>query len=178
MSPYVSASFFKTLLAHKTSTIRLTTDAACPQRDRDAVVKVAKRKLADIGVGQCNGIVHAKLFLFHWQNKTTQRYRRFLLWGSSNATDGGFGRNAKCLSMLSLHRFSRADRDAVLAYFKGLQNDDLVRSVTVNVDGLTLMLPGFNLTNQGEDFLTWLQRSIPMSGGQGATHARYASCNA
>ena len=158
LSPYVSASFFESLFTHKPRTVRLTTDIACPQRDRDAIVEVAKKKLANIRVGQCNGIVHAKLFLFHWQNKTTQRYRRFLLWGSSNATDGGFGRNAECLSMIALHRFSPDDRAAVLAYFKALQDDDSVESVTFQVDGLTLMLPSFNLTKQSEDFLTWLQR--------------------
>jgi hypothetical protein len=60
--------------------------------------------------------------------------------------------------MIALHRFSAEDRAEVLAYFKALQDDDWVRSVTIQVDGLTLMLPSFDLTNQSEDFLTWLQR--------------------
>lgn len=82
LTPYVSASFFRELFALKPAKVRLTTDIACPQRDLDAVASLAPRKLAQIRVGQCAGIVHAKLFLFHWQNKETLRVRHYLVWGS------------------------------------------------------------------------------------------------
>ncbi len=84
VSPYISEGFFNQLLELEPKEVFLVVDAGCSERD---IVNV-KQLLGDILVndkirlGKSAGLVHAKLFLFHWTNNQTRSTSQLLIWGS------------------------------------------------------------------------------------------------
>ena len=161
LSPYLSDSFFDKLKTLKPKKVFITTDAGCSS----AVIKSVEQKtgniLGHIKLAHCTGIVHAKCYLFHWKNKTTNRFRRLLLWGSCNATDGGFERNAEIFSWIRLSKIDKEQRKHLISYFSNLRsNDGGVDGIDINIDnGLTVKLPDIQFYNsEASTFDLWVQK--------------------
>lgn len=161
LSPYLSDTFFNELKKLKPKKVFILSDAGCSDDLIDSIKQSLGRQLGDIKLAQCAGIVHAKCYLFHWQNKDTKRYKRLLLWGSCNATDGGFNKNAEIFSWLLLSKMGSSQRREVISYFSELFSEDVlvVDGHEIVNDGLTIKFPEIKIYNKEEiTFDLWLQK--------------------
>lgn len=156
LSPYLSAPFFQSLAELSPTKIFLTTDAGCNPLEVDGIRRIFGRRLASITLGSCRGIVHCKAFLFHWKHKVTGRYKRFLLWGSCNATASGFGANAESYSWFCLSNKNRGDLKAYFCALRGGQGT--VPKTEIDCGEVMLILPAFRLGQATSTFETWIQR--------------------
>lgn len=161
LSPYISESFFKKLVELEPRKVYITTDAGCSSKIVEAVKKTLGNKLGKIKHAHCKGIVHAKCYLFIWENPTTKKCKRLFLWGSCNATDGGFERNAEVFSWILLSKINQAKRRMILKYFSVLRdNDKNVSGVELKLGNwLTIELPKIECyTTNASTFDLWIQK--------------------
>lgn len=165
ISPYISEGFFNPLIEELDPLeILIVTDISCSPNALQQVKEVLNNKNIKYNVrfAECNGIVHAKCYLFHWKNNNTNRFKRLLLWGSCNATEGGFKRNTEIFSWLLLSELDNNTIQKIKSYIIGIrENPNSVRSAEIKHEGLTLLLPAiiFCKPDSKEDtFDLWIQR--------------------
>lgn len=165
ISPYLSSSFFEKIKDIKPKSIFIVTDAGCSSDVladvRKTLAEKPKIKLDAIKLAQCTGIVHAKCYLFHWKNKATNRLKRVLLWGSCNASDGGFKNNAEVFSWIFLQKIDKESRSEVLKYFNALRNNsDHVAGLELSIsDFLIIKLPEIKFhADKFATFDLWIQK--------------------
>lgn len=161
LSPYLSEQFFDNLSSLKPGSISIATDASCSSELIGKIEKKLAPKLKGIRLAQCAGIVHAKCYLFHWKNKKTNRYKRLFLWGSCNATGGGFSRNAEVYSWINLSKINKDQRSIILNYFSEIScGETSVKSAKVEFDnGLTVKLPSIDFfSSELNTFDLWIQK--------------------
>ena len=164
VSPYISEGFFEQMLKYKPVEVSLVVDAGCSADEIKNVIKLLDDKLVNVTVrlGKSTGLVHSKLFLFHWSNCPNSVDNCLLLWGSCNATEGGFGRNAEIFSWAKL-----SDIDCkknILNYFDELSSADCANGRILDINKtVSLSFPKVRLDNYCEmpeiDSLDlWLQK--------------------
>jgi len=160
LSPYLSDLFFAKLKELKPQHVYITTDAGCPSSAIKSVEEKLGKKLNHIQLAQCKGIVHGKCYLFHWKNKETNRFKRLLLWGSCNATEGGFERNAEIFSWLQLSKIDKEQRSHIISYFSDLRNnDDGAEGIEIRLNALTVKLPDIQFfKSESTTFDLWIQK--------------------
>ena len=161
ISPYISGSFFLKLKKLKPKKIFILTDAGCSSNDIQEIQTILKRKLIEIKFSYCSGIVHLKTYLFYWRNNRTNRYKRLLLWGSGNATNGGFEYNSELFSWLVFSKLDAPVRKEILQYFSQLKNNiEDVKSLEVSVKkGLTIQFPKIKFYTAEDSTLDlWIQK--------------------
>ncbi len=160
LSPYLSDLFFTKLKELKPQHVYITTDAGCPSAAIKSVEETLGKKLNHIKLAQCKGIVHGKCYLFHWENKETNRYKRLLLWGSCNATEGGFERNSEIFSWLQLSKIDKEQRSHIVSYFFDLRNnDDDAEGIEIKLNALTVKLPDIQFfKSESTTFDLWIQK--------------------
>ncbi len=160
VSPYLSDSFFAKLKKLKPHNVHIVTDAGCSTTAINDVKMKLGKNLSQIKLAHCSGIVHGKCYLFHWKNNETNRYKRLLLWGSCNATDGGFGRNAEIFSWLQLSKIDKEQRKQIISYFSDLKgNDNSVDGIELNLKALTVKLPDIKFFySESSTFDLWFQK--------------------
>jgi hypothetical protein len=160
LSPYLSDLFFIKLKELKPQHVCITTDAGCPSTAIKSVEEKLGNKINHIKLAQCDGIVHGKCYLFHWKNKKTNRYKRLFLWGSCNATEGGFERNAEVFSWLQLSKIDKDQRFNIISYFSDLRkNDDRIKGIKIQIDALTIKLPDIEFFKpESTTFDLWIQK--------------------
>lgn len=159
ISPYISEQFFKSLKTLAPKKIRITTDAACSPVIIDNIMSNFPDKIEKINLAQCEGIVHAKCYLFHWRNESTKKFRRLFLWGSCNATDGGFRRNAEVYSWINLSQMERDKRKLLLNYFDNIRESNVTGIQLDLANGLFVKLPNItHYTPEISSFDLWVQR--------------------
>lgn len=169
IGPYPTRAFFKTL-AEKFRPREAT--VVIDEGWRDEEIKAVKNVLSSNGVktsiryaGCDRGIVHAKLYYLEWEVTPKGSVRRKILWGSANASQGGFGFNAEALSSFAIPAGTDS-AVAVEAYFKRLARTDagqrIQETLVQMAPGLQLLLPGFEIRADVKDisFDAWLQKGV------------------
>ena len=114
LSPYLSEQFIDSLIILNPQKVVITTDAACSSKTIENIINSPSNKVVKINLAYCEGIVHAKCYLFHWKNNITKKYKRLFLWGSCNATKGGFERNAEVYSWVNLAKLIKTNKEPCL----------------------------------------------------------------
>jgi len=163
LSPYLSDLFCIKLKELKPQHVYITTDAGCPSAAIKSVEEELGNKLGHIKLAQSKGIVHGKCYLFHWKNKDTNRYKRLLLWGSCNATEGGFERNAEIFSWLQLSKIDKEQQSHIISYFSDLSdlgnNGDDIEGIIIKINALTIKLPDIQFFKpESTTFDLWIQK--------------------
>ena len=161
LSPYLSEQFINNLNSLRPRKITITTDAACSSSVIESISNNYKNQIDKINLAHCDGIVHAKCYLFHWKNQETNKFRRLFLWGSCNATDGGFRRNAEVFSWVNLSKLDGDQRKILLNYFRKLIDfKQKVCGIQLNLEnGVSIELP--SITKYSPDagsFDLWIQK--------------------
>lgn len=161
ISPYLSEQFIDSLIILNPKKVIITTDAACSPKIIENIRNSPSNKVRKINVAYCDGIVHAKCYLFHWKNKITKKYKRLFLWGSCNATKGGFERNAEVYSWINLSKINKDQQKTLLKYFRQLRNGKKkVSEVRINLNnGVFIRLPNirkYDPANSSFDY--WIQK--------------------
>ena len=164
ISPYISEGFFNPLIEELDPLeILIVTDISCSPNALQQVKEVLNNKNIKYNVrfAECNGIVHAKCYLFHWRNNNTNRFKRLLLWGSCNATEGGFKRNTEIFSWLLLSELDNNTIQKIKSYIISIrENPNSVCSAEIKHEGLTLLLPRITFCEPDKEedtFDLWVQ---------------------
>jgi hypothetical protein len=163
ISPYLSNSFFCDLSKLKPKAVYVVTDAGTSSDLVAEVEAVKKANIEQVFLAKSDGIVHAKVYFFRWKNKSTGKYKKVLLWGSCNASEGGFGRNTEVYSWLRLGATDKKLLEKVESYFfelRELNTKKYVDSVVLEeVKGLSVILPEIVSFNKEEESLElWIQK--------------------
>lgn len=161
ISPYLSVSFFDKLNTLNPKKVFITTDAGCSTNIIEDIKQKLASRLETVKYASCNGIVHAKCYLFHWKNESTNKFRRLFLWGSCNATDGGFERNVEIFSWVKLSEIDQEQRQKMIDYFTKIRrNNKSVDGVLIKIhDGISIELPDIKFyTENASTFDLWIQR--------------------
>jgi hypothetical protein len=177
LSPYLSEGFFTKLKKLRPREVNITTDAGCSSSVISRIQAKLGRSANPVRLAWSEGLVHAKCYLFHWKNFESNRYKRLLLWGSCNATDGGFGRNAEVFSWLLLSSIDKEQRTRIIRYFSELkENDDGVDGIDFSIQGLTVEFPCIEFfKDESGSFDLWLQKGRlchPFPNDPGFRHLR------
>jgi phosphatidylserine/phosphatidylglycerophosphate/cardiolipin synthase-like enzyme len=99
VSPFVSEGFIKTVVEELSPNKMLVVADKRSELEMDKIDKIAK---VEVRLAEClDGLVHAKLFLFDWKDGA-----KFFVWGSANATQSAFGKNAESVSLLGVTRLN------------------------------------------------------------------------
>ncbi len=162
LSPYISRHFFDELNTFDPEDILIVTDAGISGNVIREVRELINARLK-VRFAQCSGIVHAKAYLFRWLNNDGGMKTLFL-WGSCNASDGGFGRNAEIYSWMPLGAISdREQRKELISYFNRLRNEEHVGSIQILINNdIIIRLPDLSFINPDEEstFDLWLQKGF------------------
>lgn len=159
VSPYVSAGFFDKLQADLSpKAVVLVVDASTPASSVADISEIfGKRLQVRYATAAKGGIVHAKLYFLEWSGPKKKSPRvHHLYWGSANATEGGFDRNAETLSRIP------PTNDAI-EYFNTLSEPTAtVEALRLPLDGGGwISLPQIRLRSEiarATDLDSWLQR--------------------
>jgi len=161
IGPYPTAEFLEKLKnILKPRKLIVAVDEGWNRRQIEDIGRLVKKGLRY--AKSRNGFVHAKLYLAVWGTRETRT--ACLVWGSANASLGGFDRNAEAVSRLILsdnHTLTR-----VLRYFEELENSDgEVNSLDIAVRRrLRVQLPGFSFYSDNKrsagSFDAWIQAGI------------------
>ena len=164
IGPYPSPEFFRTILDRfPPRKLTLVVDGACELGILDAVRSLCPQdNPPEVRFGWCNGMVHAKLYYLRWKQPGNASCVSRLIWGSLNASQNGFTRNAETLSHVTL-----PSQKAVTNYFQAFQQDSgSVSQLAINIaNSVMLVLPGFSFTNdrvapQEASFESWVQSGV------------------
>jgi hypothetical protein len=160
LSPYLSDTFFDKLGELEPQHVYVTTDAGCSSTKIESIERSLGEIPTQLKLAQCEGIVHAKCYLFTWRNRRVNRYKRLLLWGSCNASQGGFERNAEIFSWLLLSKIGQEQQSAIINYFSELRgNDNGTNPIKIKIDALTLKLPRIRFFDPEQTtFDLWIQK--------------------
>jgi hypothetical protein len=163
VGPYPSAEFFRRFFRHfKPARITLVFDGCCDTETVNSVLTIPEiRRSAQIRFGWCSGILHAKVYYVRWSDRTRANSLCKLIWGSLNASQNGFDRNAETLAHVTL-------APSVLArYLAAFQHDSgMVEKTELRIaNSVTLVLPGFQFTSdrvppEQVTFESWVQSGV------------------
>ncbi len=168
IGPYPTKNFFKYQLSKiKPEAVTLYVDDGWSE-EQVAAIDFYVRRYTNADYQCCRvssgtgGLVHAKIYLFEWVNEGNKHRRRFLVIGSHNASQAGFGRNAEALVTINLSGAESADlQDKVLGYFAGLDCNGACEDVLVNFGkNFFISLPALEVTEDQtvSGFDAWLRR--------------------
>jgi len=165
ISPYLSKFFFQTLNTLNPDKVYIITDAECLKKDIQDVKDVLNERLIQFRFAKCKGIVHAKLFFFLWHNITDDKAEEILLWGSCNATDAAFNRNAEVYSWISERGVtSQKTWEEIVNYFNRLKYEKNVKGgIRELSDGIHINLPSLNFIAERisyDTFDDWIQNGM------------------
>lgn len=160
VSPFVSKRFIATLV-EKLSPDKMLVVA--DKRSELEIDEIAKIKIAGIAkvevrLAEClDGIVHAKLFLFDWNNVP-----KIFVWGSANATESAFGKNAESVSLYKIRDSNNEPKSEIESYFEQLWQEEPKKPVEIkshiaHLGDIRLLLPSFSLVEQQDSFDKWLE---------------------
>jgi len=149
LSPYLSQEFLKQLIeVFSPSKLFVVTDKSGELEA--SKIKDKSEHNIKIHLAECDGIVHAKLFLFTWEKSN----QHILLWGSCNATVQAFNKNAEVYSWCPIFD------DELITYFEKLRALDKNRRIApleVTLNNIRLYLPEFEYSEQAHGFDMWLE---------------------
>jgi len=159
ISPYISHHFFDELNELHPKKILLVTDAGVSEDAVRAVRRLLNKRLT-VRFAQCDGIVHAKAYLFRWRNNEEEHIKTLFLWGSCNATDGGFGRNAEIYSWMT--EIPDKEKMELVNYFRNLEAKGHIRCTQIMINNIIISLPDLDFINPEREstFDLWLQKGI------------------
>jgi len=161
LSPYISHHFFDELKKLNPKRILLVTDAGVSREAIKEVRELLNERLT-VRFAQCDGIVHAKAYLFRWFNDEAG-WKTLFLWGSCNASDGGFGKNAEIYSWMELKdKSNKEQKKEILNYFKGLKTEYGISNIQIMINNIIISLPDLDFINPEREstFDLWLQKGI------------------
>jgi hypothetical protein len=104
IGPYPSPEFFRRFFRDfKPARITLVFDGCCDTETVNSILAVPEiRRSAQIRYGWCDGILHAKVYYVRWSDRTRANSLCKLIWGSLNASQNGFDRNAETLAHVTM----------------------------------------------------------------------------
>ena len=141
IGPYPTAEFLEKLKnILKPKKLIVAVDEGWNRRQIEAIGCLVKKGLRY--AKSRNGFVHAKLYLAVWETRGTRT--ACLVWGSANASLGGFDRNAEAVSRLILS--DDCTLTCVLNYFEKLEHSEgKTKSLDIPMrQGLRIQLPAFS----------------------------------
>ena len=177
VSPYLSLSFIEDLIAaygedDPDFRINFIIDQNCPHSSiEDVRENIDERHIGNFRISRTSGLVHAKLYWFEFYRTVNnhRRYRKIFIFGSLNATKGGWEKNSEVSASVNLYSQGRTiERDQLIDYFYELNNNDSVTEQQVYIGDTTIYLPAMSLDDFEEDmppsaemtFDTWLQKGF------------------
>ena len=164
MSPYPSPFFFEQLKRMKPKEVHLVTDSGTSEQMLSQIKKKLKTKLKTIRFAECEGIFHAKAYLFIYYNQSTNRTKKILLWGSCNASEGGFKKNGEIYSWVNLGNIPiTKSKKSIIKYFENICTLDHVKTINIQLNkGISLRLPEVKIVEQDHNstFDLWLQKGF------------------
>lgn len=160
VSCYASGAFFKKLRRElKPESVAVVLDDGARTEVVDEVREaVGKRRLQRLGFGhRPSGLVHVKAYLCSWRVPGRKNPRHVFVWGSANASGGGFGRNAEGVAAARVYR---SRHRALFRWFEQAATSHQVAGCTVQLDGVRVELPAFDVRTDPAPatFDAWLQR--------------------
>jgi hypothetical protein len=158
VSPFVSEEFIKTQVVEEFSPSEMLVVA--DKRRELEIDRIAKIAKVEVRLAEClDGLVHAKLFLFDWKDGA-----KFFVWGSANATQSAFGKNAESVSLYKIRDSNNEPESEIELYFKRLRENEPVKhkpikikSCRVTLDSMQFFLPEFSLIERQDNFDKWLE---------------------
>ena len=161
IGPYPTAEFLEKLKnILKPRKLIVAVDEGWNRRQIEDIRRLVKKGLRY--AKSRNGFVHAKLYLAVWGTREIRT--ACLVWGSANASLGGFDRNAEAVSRLILSDDRTLTR--VLKYFEKLENSKgKTNSLDIAVgQRLRVQLPAFSFYSDNKrsagSFDAWIQAGI------------------
>ena len=161
IGPYPTAEFLAKLKdALRPKKLIVAVDEGWSNRQIEGIARLVQKGLRY--AKSRNGFVHAKLYLAVWG--TSEKRTACLVWGSANASLGGFDRNAEAVSRLILNDDRTLTR--VLRYFEKLENSKgKIDSLDIAVSQrLRVQLPAFSFYSDNKrsvgSFDAWIQAGI------------------
>lgn len=119
----------------------LATHFACSKQTILRLIKV-RTTIHRVKAPEASGLVHAKLYFFHWQNKTSAKNLRKFYLGSPNASLQGFGVHSEVLAEINFKALSPEMRKLASGYFKSLSSGESEGiALTTSSDGVRIWLP-------------------------------------
>lgn len=152
VSPFISKEFIETL---KNELCPVRTLVVSDKRSELEIDKIAGIAKVEVRLAECSdGLVHAKLFLFDWKNGA-----KVFVWGSANATQSAFGKNAESVSLYKIRDNDNEPKSEIELYFEELWQNEPAQIEPCNgkLDSMELFLPGFSLIKQQDNFDKWLE---------------------
>ncbi|MFK5971534.1 MAG: phospholipase D-like domain-containing protein [Candidatus Marithrix sp.] len=160
ISPYFSERNF--LSEFKNCEISFVTDISCPEEKASEIKKKDIYRFAKCD----NGILHAKIYLFHFKSRDKIKY--VFLWGSANATKAGFTNNAEIYSWLEFTDKS-GDYKELIEYFKQIDDCEVptngkdsqeIEGITLELQEGKVILPSLTFVDYDKysTFDLWIQR--------------------
>lgn len=156
ISPYLSVEFFKYLISFNPKSIYITTDISCSDEEIERIRQVIPKD-TPINKTICDGIVHMKFYAFHWKMKQSNAFKRILVWGSANATVGGFSKNSEIISWVDISNKETSKK--IRVFFDSIKNKkNINHSEHVTIGSLNILLPSVQFANPlTPTFESWLQ---------------------
>ena len=114
-----------------------------------------------VAANNLRGLVHAKLYYFQASNRDKNYTKRFLLVGSANASEMGFGVHAETYINIDLADIAREERTAIGQYIKSLKaKESIAEPCKFSLGRNTwVQLPAVNFVEDQESgFDAWLRR--------------------
>ena len=159
LSPYLSVGFFQLINKFNPNSIHITTDISCSADEISRIEDLLGKD--SIKYAKCDGIVHIKCYVFHWKEiNTPSNYKRFFVWGSANATIGGFSKNAELISWIDISDKTTEYSKKICHFFKRLEKGTTIETAThIAAGDLNILLPPivFTTTSSDDNFESWLQ---------------------
>jgi len=173
LTPYVSSKFISDLFGkfprdndEYGERLILVIDQNCSTSSIQEIVDDFPK--ANIRISRTNCLVHAKLYLFDFLNVRNNKHRRIIVFGSLNASQGGWQRNAETFALIALGDIEKNRQSSLKNYFKLIEQGKKVEELLVQIDNFNLYFPSFQIVNYEEvetidqflSFDSWLQRGI------------------
>lgn len=177
VSPYLSWSFIEELVDmygddDPDFKINFIIDQNCPRSSIDEVREnITEEYMGSFRISRTSGLVHAKLYWFDFYRMVNNRkkHRKIFVFGSLNATKGGWEKNSEVSAAVNLYSQGRVEeREQLNNYFIEILNNDDVAGQQVIIGDTTIYLPAMRLEDFQEEeppsddisFDNWLQKGI------------------
>ncbi len=173
ITPYVSSKFISDLFSKFSmdnnedgKRLILVIDQNCSTSSIQKIIEDFPE--ANIRISRTNGLVHTKLYLFDFLNVRNKKHRCIMVFGSLNASQNGWQRNAETFALITLGGIEKSIQSRLINYFKHIEQNQKVEELSVEIDKLNLYLPSFKISNYEDveaidQFLSfdgWLQRGF------------------
>ena len=85
----------------------------------EKIKKISNTRVILVKAGKGEGLVHAKMYFFKYQNKEGESSYT-LITGSANATKSGMSYNAEVMTVTELTQFEKKSQFEIISYFEEL----------------------------------------------------------